>query len=183
SDKIEIRTSPSSINLTEGMSITLGGIAKGYIVDAGLQVLDDMGFEYVLINAGGDIASIGGRPKMPWTIALENPANRENYIARFKIQGKAVATSGNYLRYYNESENIGHIMDPKTGYSVDTCWSSTIIANNCTYADSLATSVFVLGPLKGMQLIESLNDIEGLIIDAESKIHRSSGLDEFELME
>ncbi len=181
SDMIEINTSPSTIRFTkEGMSITTGGIAKGYVVDEGLKILENMRIEYALINAGGDLATIGSKPDSSWTVALENPENENEFITRFKISGKSVATSGNYRRYYNESEKVGHILNPKTGYSANECWSVAIIADNCTYADVLATGVFVMGPNDGMQLIDSLEGVECLIIDSESKISRSQGLSEFE---
>ena len=181
SDLIQVSDSPSQIVLSEAnMSITLGGIAKGYVVDCGLQVLENSGVSYALINAGGDIATLGSKPEGPWLVALENPENRTEYITRFKVEGKAVATSGNYIRYFKESANVGHILNPKTGFSADECWSVAIIADNCTYADSLATGVFVLGPVEGMDLINGLDDVEGLIIDASGVIVRSNGLESYE---
>ncbi len=179
-DKLIIQNSPSKIYFAKlGMNITLGGIAKGYAVDEGLKVLEAMGIENGLINAGGDLATIGAKPNAPWRVAMENPEDTNQFIAKFKIDGKAVATSGNYVRFYNKSANVGHIMDPRTGFSSSQCWSVSIIAENCTHADALATAVFVLGPVDGMALIESLPDVEGLIIDSNRLIHESSGLEEY----
>ena len=179
-DKIIIQQTPSRIYFTEpGMKITLGGIAKGYAVDEGLKVLGEMGFKNALINAGGDISTLGGKPNAPWVVAMENPENRTQAIAKFNIEDRAVATSGNYVRFYNESAKVGHIMDPRTGFSVAGCWSVSIIADNCTHADALATAAFVLGPQHGMQLIESLPGVEGLIIDSAGNILESSGLEDY----
>ena len=91
-----------------------------------------------------------------------------------------MATSGNYRRFFNESENVGHILNPKTGYSANKCWSVAIISDNCTYSDVLATGVFVMGPDEGMNLINSLDGIECLIIDSNGDIFRSEGLSDFE---
>ena len=91
-----------------------------------------------------------------------------------------MATSGNYRRYFNESEKVGHILNPKTGYSANECWSVAIISDNCTFSDVLATGVFVMGPTEGLNLINNLDDIECLIIDSNGNILRSDGLSEYE---
>jgi thiamine biosynthesis lipoprotein len=91
----------------------------------------------------------------------------------------AVATSGNYYRYYDPEKRVHHITDPKTGYSANKCISATIIAVNCTEADVLATSVFVKGPAEGMELVEDLEGVEAIIIDSGGKIYQSSGLLEY----
>ncbi len=177
----KIQSNTNEISLEEGMSITMGGIAKGYAVSETIKVLREKGIEHGMINAGGDIETIGQKPDgSPWNIALENPRERSDRITQFNVQGKSICTSGNYIRYFDPEARVGHIMDPRTGYSVDHCISVTIIANNCTTADVLATSVFVMGPGPGMGLINELDDVEGLIIDANRTIHRSHGLGVYE---
>ena len=171
----------SEIRLEEGMEITLGGIAKGFAVDEAIKVLKEMGIDHAMVNAGGDIATIGSKPDgEKWTVALENPKDTSDYITRFEIDGGSVCTSGNYHRYFDPEAKVGHIMDPRTGFSVDECMSVTIISDDCTTADVLATSVFVMGPVTGMELIDGLERVEGLIIDANKTIHRSQGLNFFE---
>lgn len=179
SDKIEV--SKNRIEFTvEGMAITLGGIAKGYAIDEALEVIQDMGIESALINAGGDMRALGSKPgKEMWSIALENPDNTSEKIVSFRFSDKAVATSGNYERYFNPDKSIHHIIDPKTGFSADSCISATVIADSSTEADVLATSVFVMGPQDGKELIESLEGIETLIIDSEREIYKSSGLSDY----
>ncbi len=164
SDKITICENKSII-LQKNMSITLGGIAKGYAIDCAINVLDDKGIKHALINAGGDIATLGDKPSgNKWSISLQNPQDEDEYITEFKLDNMSIATSGNYERYFNKSKNVGHIMDPKTGYSAYNSSSSTIIAKNCTSADVLATATFVMGPIKGINFINSLNGIESLIL-------------------
>jgi thiamine biosynthesis lipoprotein ApbE len=163
SDKITITA--ISITLDQGMSLTLDGIAKGYSVDAALKVLKDMGIESALINAGGDIATLGTKPGGDkWNTGLRHPEDISKSIMEFNLSGQAIATSGNYYRYYNESAEVGHIMDPNTGRSVYLCSSATVIAENCTVADILATAVFVIGPTDGVQLVDTLSNVEAVVL-------------------
>jgi thiamine biosynthesis lipoprotein len=164
----------------EGMKITLGGIAKGYAVDEALAVLADMGINHALVNAGGDMSALGSKPNGEWwNIALVNPDNTSQSLATFSFSDKSIATSGNYERYFDPEKKAHHIINPKTGYSAVECISVTIIAENGTQADALATGVFVMGTDDGMKLVESLDDVECLIVDAERIIHRSSGLSQY----
>ncbi len=178
-DKIIIEGNKISFK-EKGMKITLGGIAKGYAVDEALEVIKDMGIKYALVDAGGDISTLGSKPDNElWDIALVNPDDTSEYLVDFKIKDKAVTTSGNYERYFDPEAEVGHILNPRTGYSASGCISVTIIAENCTYADALATGVFVMGAEDGMSLVESLDDVECFIVDADRKIHRSSRLSEY----
>ncbi len=164
----------------EGMKITLGGIAKGYAVDEALKVIKDMGISYALIDAGGDISTLGSKPRGElWSIALVNPDDTSQSLATFRVHDKSVATSGNYERYFDPEKKAHHILNPKTGYSAAGCISVTIIAESCTQADALATGVFVMGPEDGMRLVESLDDVKCFIVDADRIIYRSSGLSEY----
>ena len=164
----------------EGMSVTLGGIAKGYIVDRVLESLKNAGIKNALVNAGGDIATLGKKPDgEKWIISLENPDNPAEKIASFGVAGEAVTTSGNYYRYFDPEGEVHHIIDPRTGYSANGCISVTVIAENATIADILSTSVFVLGPDEGMELVEELDNVEALIIDSERKITLSSDMDKY----
>ena len=178
-DKIIIEDNRISFK-EEGMKITLGGIAKGYAVDEALEVIRDMGIKYALIDAGGDISTLGSKPgRELWDIALVNPDDTSEHLVDFKIKDKAVTTSGNYERYFDPEAKAGHILNPKTGYSASGCISVTLIAEGCTYADALATGVFVMGAEDGMELVESLDDVECFIVDADRVIHQSSGLSEY----
>jgi len=164
----------------EGMKITLGGIAKGYAVDEALEVISSMGIKHALVNAGGDMGTLGSKPnREPWSVALVNPDDTSQCLATFSFSDKAIATSGSYARYFDPEKKAHHIINPKSGYSAQECISVTIIAENCTRADTLATGVFVMGPDNGMTLVESLDDVECLIVDADGIIHLSSGLSKY----
>jgi thiamine biosynthesis lipoprotein len=165
----------------DGMAITLGGIAKGYAVDEAIEVIKGFGIRGALVNAGGDMYALGKKSDgTSWTVGLDNPDKSGNTdiepLPTFGFENEAVATSGNYYRYYDPEGEVGHIMDPRTGYSATSCISVTIIAGTTIEADALATSVFVLGPDDGMELVESLDGVEALIIDSQGNIFKSSGL-------
>lgn len=180
----KITVSNDEILLENGMSLTLDGIAKGFAVDEALKILKDMGIKNALINAGGDIATYGAKPDGGnWVTGLRNPDDANESIMEFGLSGEAIATSGNYERYFNESAKVGHIMDPTSGRSVTLCSSSTIIADNCTVADILATAVFVLGPVDGVNLVDSLPGVETIVLgyDDPQNLFYSSNLTDFKI--
>ncbi|MBU4373856.1 MAG: FAD:protein FMN transferase [Euryarchaeota archaeon] len=164
----------------EGMSIDLGGIAKGYAVDRAVEVLKGQGFDSGFVNAGGDGMYFGTKPDgSPWRVGLRNPDNKTESIVVLDISDMAVSTSGNYERYFNESARLSHISDPRTGYSSRSLISATVIAASAMEADALATAVFVLGPEEGMELIEKTENTEALLITPERQILKSSGFDTY----
>ena len=138
----------------------------------------DHAIEHALVNAGGDISTINAKPKGgPWSINLVNPDDTSQSLANFIVSDKAIATSGNYERYFDPRKEAHHIINPKTGYSAQESISVTVIAESCTAADTLATSVFAMGPEAGIELIESLDDTEAMIVSTDRKtIYVSSGL-------
>ena len=173
--KIIMNSKTKIIVLRDEMQITLGGIAKGYAIDKAINILEKQGIKHALVNAGGDMRAIGNKTNEDWKIALENPRNKEEYITIININNNSVCTSGDYERYFDEDKKFHHIIDPKTGYSALDLISVTIITDKAMDCDALATSVFVLGREKGLKLIESLENVEGLIITKEKDIVKSSG--------
>ena len=172
----DIKIEGNDIKLTRpGMKITLGGIAKGYAVDRAIEILQKRGIQHVLVNAGGNMRAIGSKGAENWQIALQNPRNKEEYITLIELDNNAVSTSGDYERYFNENKTFHHIINPQTGYSATELISVTIVTGTAMHADALSTSVFVLGPEKGMELIESLENAEGLLITRDKKIIKSKG--------
>ena len=163
--KIELTDSTISLK-KEGMVIDLGGVTKGYAVDRAVELLREEGITAGIVDAGGDLKVFGKKPDgKQWLIGIRDPKNQGEIITRFTIDDCAVATSGNYERYFiNGEEKYNHIMDPKTGYPATGCISVTILAKEAIISDALATGIFVLGPEKGMALIEKLTDVEGIII-------------------
>ncbi|MBC8551561.1 MAG: FAD:protein FMN transferase [Candidatus Brocadiales bacterium] len=168
-----------------GTRIDLGGIGKGYAVDRAASVLKENGISSALINFAGNIYTFGTPPgKDSWVIGLQHPRDSEDLLGTFEIKDKAVSTSGDYEKFFTiEGKRYSHIIDPRTGDPVKDIVSVTIVTGNATRADALSTGVFVLGQEKGMDLIEQMPDVEGIIIyeDADSKLitKTSSGMQAF----
>jgi thiamine biosynthesis lipoprotein len=159
-----------------GMGLTLDGIAKGRIVDAMARVLERSGVRDFLIEAGGDIRTSGTKEGgQPWTIAVRDPLGAAPFSDAIRLSGAAVATSGSYEIHFGGDRLFHHIVDATSGRSPTHSVSVTIIAPTATAADALATGVFVMGPVAGVRLIESLSGCACLIIDGEGRHTRSRG--------
>ena len=180
----EINTEDGNVSLKPGMKVALGGIAKGYSVDRAIESLKENGIENAFVNAGGDGRYIGQKPDgTPWMVGLQNPDRTGQYVTAIEARDVAVATSGNYERYFNESARVSHISDPRTGYPSEGIISSTVIARTAIDADAFATAVFVMGEEEGLEMIEGLEGIECLIITEDRRLVYSSGFKEYELNE
>ncbi|MCP4665557.1 MAG: FAD:protein FMN transferase [Deltaproteobacteria bacterium] len=148
-----------------GMGITLDGIAKGYIVDRASEILAGHHIENHLINAGGDIRTMGVRDdKKPWTIAIKDPQKKDRYPDKIRMTNGAIATSGNYEVFFDREKMFHHIVDPRTGQSPLLTASVSVMADTAMDADALSTGVFVMGPGPGVRFIDSMPGCECLVI-------------------
>ena len=162
---------------SKGMRIDLGGIAKGYAVDNAIKILKTAGVINAYVSAGGDSFALGDRKGRPWFIAIKHPRNANQVLLSIPLENLAVSTSGDYERYFDEDGvRYHHIINPKTGDSARESQSVTILANDSITADALSTSVFILGPQKGLKLINSLSGISAVIADKDGKVHYSDDL-------
>jgi thiamine biosynthesis lipoprotein len=164
--------------LYPGMSLDLGGIAKGYAVDQLVEILGSYGVERALVDLGGNYFALGEHPEgRPWTLGIRHPRQTEKAIATIQVEGQAVATSGDYQRYrVYQGERFAHLLDPQTGFPSRELISATIIAPSGLLADALSTAVFVMGPKEGARLIENWSGVEGVLIDPQLNIWYSTGL-------
>jgi thiamine biosynthesis lipoprotein len=160
------------------MSITLDGIAKGYIVDECVAVLKQYGVENVLTEAGGDLIALGGKPaSKPWTIGLQNPrAQMGNMMATFPIHNQAVATSGDYMQAYTTDYLNHHIIDPRLGHSPRELASASVFAPSLALADGLATAMMVMGK-SGLWIIENIPDCDAVLVTKDLHLIKTSGLE------
>jgi len=163
-----------------GQSVDLGGIAKGYAGDEAIKIYKKYGIESAYINLGGNVVVLGNKPGgKPWKIGIQNPRDvNGKYIGIVEVSDKAVITSGDYERYFEENgERYHHILDPNTGYPANSgLISATIITKLSIDGDALSTAVFVLGLQKGMELVESLEGTEGIFITKDKSIYVTPGL-------
>ncbi|CAG35505.1 FAD:protein FMN transferase [Desulfotalea psychrophila] len=159
-----------------GMSITLDGIGKGYVVDRASEVLVQNGVTNHLINAGGDIRASGNAAKgRPWTIAIQDPNKHKDYPDIITMTDGAIATSGNYEIFYDREKIFHHIVNSKTGHSPQFLTSASITAKTVMDADAMATAVFVMEPKDAMVFIENQSESECFLIGEDKKIAKSSG--------
>ncbi|MBN1779843.1 FAD:protein FMN transferase [bacterium] len=162
-----------------GLKVDLGGIAKGFIIDSAVMWLMEQGVKTGLVEGGGDMRLFGPHPKRGfWRIGIQHPrSNRGTLIGVVTLKDRSIATSGDYERYFiHDGVRYHHILDPKTGFPVKQVMSVTVLAPSALMADAYATAVFVLGPVEGLQLLNRLPDIEGLIVYQDATGPTSSGL-------
>ncbi|MFT5435100.1 MAG: thiamine biosynthesis lipoprotein [Myxococcota bacterium] len=175
--RVVVDRQAGTARLPKGMALGLGGIAKGYAVDRAAKVITDAGYRNFIVNAGGDLLARGTYEGRLWQVGVRHPRKEGKNLARLPISGYAVATSGDYQRYFeHDGRRYHHILDPDTGYPATGCQSVTIIAKQAAMADALATGVFVMGPAAGLKLVNGLDGVEAMIVDAAGNLHTSSGL-------
>ncbi len=162
---------------TQGVRINLGGIAKGYVVERGAAMLRGRGVEHALLNAGGDTRVIGDRRGQPWIVGIRHPRAADEVVTRLPLVDEAISTSGDYERYFEENgRRYHHIINPATGRPTEGVLTVTVIGPDGTLTDGLDTAIFVLGPAKGLELIEAYPDYETIIVDAAGTVSYSKGL-------
>ena len=160
-----------------GMRIDLGGFAKGHAVDRCIAILRSRGIAHAMVSAGGDSHVLGDRRGRPWMIAVRDPRREGEVVALLPLQDTAVSTSGDYERFFEKAGvRHHHLIDPRTGRSPSAARSVTILANDGLTSEALSKTVFVLGPERGMALINSLSGVDAVIVDSAGQLHYSSGL-------
>jgi thiamine biosynthesis lipoprotein len=180
-DAVHVAASPDAGDgsvrfLRAGTTLTLDGIAKGYVVDRAVAALAGTGAERVMVDAGGDIASGGHRvADEPWSIAIEDPDRPGRPAGRVHLAGQAVATSGDYMQAFTQDRRHHHILDPRTGRSPKLASSVTVLTATAMDADALSTATLVLGPEAGLELLERVPGAEGLIVTKDGRRHATAG--------
>ncbi len=160
-----------------GVRIDLGGIAKGYSVDRGIEILLARGIKNALVNAGGDSRVIGDRRGRPWMVGIQNPDRADELVTRFPLVNEAFSTSGDYERYFmDHGVRYHHIIDPHTGDSARKVRSATVIAPTATRTDGLSKTAFILGPDEALRIYNSLKDVDAIIVTPDGRILYTNGL-------
>ena len=172
------------------MTLDFNAVAQGYTADLIGTFLEEKGVTNYLVDVGGEIMARGGKPNGEnWIIGIEKPS--ENYDSERNVQlkitlkDKGIVTSGNYRKYIEkDGVRYSHSIDPKTGYPVpQNLLSATVIADNATWADCLASICMIVGKDKALQMLEDNADIEGYLIfvdeDGTIKTTSTSGFKEY----
>lgn len=162
----------------EGMRLGLGGIVKGYTMDKAVTVLKKHGVTDFIVKSGGEIY-VSGNPGGGYRrVGIPDPRSKKNY-ALIDVRDRALNTSSDNERFFIEGNvRYHHIIDPGSGRPARDVRSVSVISVDATSADALSTAIFVMGPDKGMKLIEDLAGVEAIIVDNKNGVHISSGLSE-----
>lgn len=158
--------------------VDLGGIAKGYAVDRGIEILKSMGVQHGTVTAGGDSRLLGDKFGRPWMVGIKNPRAEQGSVITLPLENCAISTSGDYERYFIDSngERVHHIINPRTGKSSHGLMSVSVIGPEGFDTDPLSTTVFVMGPEAGLKLINSLPNIDAVLITEDGQVLYSDGL-------
>jgi thiamine biosynthesis lipoprotein len=172
------------------VTLDLSSIAKGYGVDQVAVAIQNEGYQNYLVEIGGEVFASGYRKDGGlWRIGINRPQIDAGFDEVYKVvhlHNRAFATSGDYRNFFVvDGIRYAHIIDPRSGYPISNrVVSVTIIADTCTYADGLATAIMVMGARTGIELIDHLDSVEGLIVveqlDGSLKDHYSKGFDVLE---
>lgn len=171
----------SSIFLKKpNMIIDLGGIAKGYAADEIKNLLIDNGVKSAMINLGGNLYILGNKPNgNQWKIGIQDPNGGNNdTVGNMLVNDKSIVTSGTYQRFLEvDGKLYHHILNPETGYPYENdLLSVTILSNTSMDGDALSTSTFALGREKGLEFVNSLENIEAIFITKDKEIYLTNGL-------
>jgi thiamine biosynthesis lipoprotein len=178
---VQLDPAASTVRIDEPhVRISLGGIAKGYAVDQASKVLLGAGITSFYVQAGGDLFTHGTKPDgSPWQAGIRDPRGPEgDYFALMPVSDHAFSTAGDYERsYVIGNKRYHHIIDPHTGYPATASRSVTIWAPTALQADAIDDAVFILGPEKGLALVESIDGVGAVIVDASNKVWTSKRLE------
>ena len=178
--KVELDRTGARVRIGRGQQVGLGGIAKGYIVDRAARVLRRAGVNAFLLRAGGDLFGAGRKPDgSRWVSGIQDPRGPDaDFFALLELEDHAFSTAGDYARsYVVGGKRYHHILDPRTGYPAVACRSVTVWAKDAITADAVDDAVFILGPERGLALVERLDGVGVVIVDAQNKVHVSPRLE------
>ena len=169
-DHLEVSRSGYLKKKKPGISLDFASIAKGYAVDQVAALLRAEGLENFLVEIGGEVYAAGIKINgSRWKVGINQPskdAPPDRVYRAVPLENQALATSGDYRNFFElDGKTYSHIIDPRTGFPVDNgVVSVSIRAESCMLADGLATAGMVMGPEKGLALLEGLEGVEGLIV-------------------
>ncbi len=185
--KIKINSESSGIYLEDkGMELDLGGIAKGYAADKAVEAIKAKGIKAALVAIAGDIRGCGlSTAGNAWKVGIQDPRPEnpnsekpwEDIFASVDLKDRAISTAGDYQRsFMKDGKRYHHIIDPVTGYPSDSgLISVSVIAPEGYMADGIDTAILILGPEKGMKLLDSMG-LEGVLVDVNKNILMTKGL-------
>jgi len=160
-----------------GMKIGLGGIAKGYAVKRGIDILRKRGIRDAIVEEGGDLQVMGTKYGKRWVTGLRHPREESLVLALKLDDGDSIATSGDYERFaMYKGRRYHHIMDPRTGFPASGFSSVSVVSSDPVVSDSYATAIFVMGPERSREFLKKREDLKVILIDRNMNIFISQSL-------
>ena len=156
-----------------GMSLDLGGVAKGYATEKTAALLEELGIKHALINAGGNIYALGPKPNgNPWRIGIRDPRREVGYFGILSVSDLSLVTSGDYERYFEvDGVRYSHLIHPATGKQTRGIVQTTVASLSSTEADIVNKPLFLLGLEKGIEAAEQF-DLAGTVsVTEEGEVH------------
>ncbi len=176
----KLRYSGGSLALPEGGMIDFGSLAKGYAADRVAALLQEKGIAHALLDLGGNIHAIGGKPDgSPWRVAVAAPGKGEEYLGYVDIYSGGVVTSGGYERYFEQAGEVyWHILDPKTGYPARSgLLSATVVGESGAECDGRSTALFVMGIERAIEYYRAVGGFDMVLVSDEGKVYVTEGLE------
>jgi thiamine biosynthesis lipoprotein len=159
----------------EGQSVTLNGIAQGFAADRALAALREHGVQHALVNAG-ELGACGHNASgESWTAGIRDPRRTHAYVSVARLDGRCMATSGDYATAFTPDFTYNHIFDPATGRSPQEFSSVTVVAPAAADADALSTAIFVLGFVKGLRLVQVWPRADALFVLKDGRVFSTKG--------
>lgn len=171
-----VEVAPTRIRLREPVkAITLNGIAQGFAADRAVTALRNHGVEHALINTG-EISSLGRKLNGDdWTVGIQHPREPDAFVSLAALDGRSLATSGDYETTFSADFSKNHIFDPRTGQSPSEVASVSILAPTAMQADALSTAAMVIRPESTLAWIESLGNVDAFFVLKDGRTHRTRG--------
>lgn len=179
-DYRRVRLDGQTVTLPEGVRLDFGAAAKGFALEDAKRALKEKGITSVILNLGGNVQTVGVKADGSlWRTAIAAPDGSGENACILELEECAVATSGNYERYFigEDGERYCHIMDPSSGYPVRNGLSSvTVIGESAFLCDSLSTALFVMGRERAEEFWRKSGDFEMILIEEDGVVCYTEGL-------
>lgn len=179
--ELELDEAAGTARIPAGTSLAFGAVAKGYTADAALDAMAEAGCKAAILSLGGNVQTLGQKPDgSAWNVAIMDPDDNGAYAAMLSVGEKAVVTSGDYQRYFEQNGvRYSHILDPETGWPTDNGLRSvTVVCDDGARADALSTAMFVLGEDAALDNWRDNDGFELVLITSDGRVVVTDGLRE-----
>ena len=174
-DYRNVEVTPGWVRLRPGTAMTLNGIAQGFAADRALAAMRAHGIEHALVDAG-ELGALGHKAAgAPWIAGIRHPRRAGALLGSAPLDGRCMATSGDYEVSFTPDHSCNHIFDPATGRSPQGFCSVTVLARSGMDADALSTAAFVIGPERSMRLLKRWPHADGLFVLKDQSVLATAG--------